>query len=332
MQGAECSGKSINLYTLHFTLYTATTVKRPDQTMKKLPLLLIAIILCLMTSMVSGANAGRLTVVASVFPLFDFAREVAGPAADVRLLLPPGVDPHSWEPRPSDIVNLSQADIFVYTSEKMEPWADNIARAVKDRGVALVQVMDSPAFTSTIDGSQDHEEDPHFWLDLSLSARTVERFGSLLASQDPENKDSFSANAGAYARRLEQLDQDFMTGLKECGSRRLVTGGHAAFGHLARRYDIKQLSVYGLSPDAEPTPRHLVSIVNVVKDNKVRTIFSEELMNPRMARVLSQETGARVMVLNPGANLTAAQWREGLTFHEIMDRNLKTLREGLECD
>ena len=280
----------------------------------------------------SKAIADRLTVVASVFPLFDFAREVAGPAADVRLLLPPGVDPHSWEPKPSDIVDLSQADIFVYTSKRMEPWADNIARAVQGRDVALVQVMDSPAFTSTVDGSQDHEEDPHFWLDLSLSAHTVQMIGELIASQDPENKDNYIANARAYARKLEQLDQDFITGLKECGSRRLVTGGHAAFGHLARRYDIEQLSVYGLSPDAEPTPRHLAGIVNVVKDNKVRTIFSEELMNPRMAQVLSQETGAKVMVLNPGANLTAAQWREGLTFHEIMDRNLKTLREGLECD
>ena len=293
---------------------------------------IIALTISLVAISPSVVCADRLTVVASVFPLFDFAREVAGPAADVRLLLPPGVSPHSWEPRPSDIVDLSQADIFVYTSKKMEPWADNIARAVKDRGVALVQVMDSPGFPGTVDGSQNHGEDPHFWLDLSLSAHTVEMIGKLLISQDPENKDSFGANAGAYARKLEQLDQDFMTGLKECGSRRLVTGGHAAFGHLARRYDIEQLSVYGLSPDAEPTPRHLAGIVNVVKDNKVRTIFSEELMNPRMAQVLSQETGAKVMVLNPGANLTAAQWREGLTFHEIMDRNLKTLREGLECD
>ncbi|MDF1525823.1 MAG: zinc ABC transporter substrate-binding protein [bacterium] len=300
--------------------------------MKKRLSFLTAVMLAIMVQVPSHAAADRLTVVASVFPLFDFAREVAGTAADVRLLLPPGVDPHSWEPKPSDIVDLSQADIFVYTSERMEPWADNLAKAVQGRGVALVQVMDSQGFTSTVCSGQNQGEDPHFWLDLSLSARTVEMIGRLLASQDPENKDSYIANARAYAHRLEQLDQDFMTGLKECGSRRLVTGGHAAFGHLARRYGIEQISVYGLTPDAEPTPRHLAGIVNVVKDNKIHTIFSEELMNPRMAQVLSQETGATVMVLNPGANLTGAQWREGLIFLEIMDRNLKTLREGLECD
>src|SRR5680860_1004366 len=112
--------------------------------MSRFKLIATAIIVAFSISIPSWAISDRLTVVASVFPLYDFAREVAGTAADVRLLLPPGVDPHSWEPRPSDIVDLSQADIFVYTSERMEPWADNFAKAVQGRGVALVQVMDSP--------------------------------------------------------------------------------------------------------------------------------------------------------------------------------------------
>jgi zinc transport system substrate-binding protein len=285
--------------------------------------------------------ADRLSVVASVFPLFDFAREVAGPAADVRILLPPGVDPHSWEPRPSDIVELSQANIFLYTSEKMEPWAGSIARAVKGRGVEIIQIMENPGFSvdderhvskDAVDNGQHYGEDPHFWLDLSLSEQTVEKIGNLLAGRDPGNRGRYLANARTYASKLHKLDEAFITGLNECNSRYLVTGGHAAFGHLTRRYSLEQISVYGLSPDAEPTPRHLARIVNVVKENKIQTIFSEELMNPRMAQVLSQETGARVRVLNPGANLTAAQWQEGLTFLEIMDRNLDTLRKGLACE
>jgi len=299
------------------------------------------VILCLMLSQFTPVQAGRLTVVASVFPLFELAREVAGPAADVRLLLPPGVDPHSWEPRPSDIVELSRADIFVYTSERMEPWAGNIARAVRGRGVELVQVMDSLGFSNTderhvsasvVDDGQDHGGDPHFWLNLSLSAQAAKMIGELLANSDPAKRDQYMVNTGSYSERLEQLDEAFLNGLKDCNSRYLVTGGHAAFGHLTRRYGLEQISVYGLNPDAEPTPRHLAGIVSVVRENNVQTIFSEELMNPRMAQVLSRETGARVMVLNPGANLTAAQWREGLTFLGIMNRNLDTLREGLDCE
>jgi zinc transport system substrate-binding protein len=315
---------------MHTALCTVAIVRQSDF-MKKFIITFI-ITICLLGSQFTNVQANRLTIVASIFPLYDFAREVAGTAADVKLLLPPGVDPHSWEPRPSDIVDLSQADIFMYTSKRMEPWADNIARAVKGRGVALVQVMDSPGFPKTVDGNGDSGKDPHFWLDLSLSARTVQMTGELFADKDPENRDSYIANAQAYALKLKQLDKDFMTGLKGCDSQYLVTGGHGAFGHLTNKYGLKQLSVYGLNPDAEPTPRHLARVVKVVKDNKIKTIFSEELMNPRMTQVLSLETGARVMVLNPGANLTADQWREGLTFLKIMGNNLDTLMEGLECE
>lgn len=301
----------------------------------------ITVVASLVIIIPSGVNADRLTVVASVFPLYDFAREVAGPAADVRLLLPPGVDPHSWEPRPSDIVDLSQSDIFLYISEKMEPWAGSIAKAIRGRNITIVEIMENLDFSGTQEqyGAKnvdrdglDHGEDPHFWLDLSLSAQAVEMIGKLLANHDPPNRDHYIANARAYARKLDQLDEAFKTGLMECSSRQLVTGGHAAFGHLTRRYGLEQISVYGLSPDAEPTPRHLAGIVRLVNENNVQTIFSEELMNPRMAQVLSQETGTQIMVLNPGGNLTAAQGREGLTFLEIMRRNLDTLREGLDCE
>jgi len=309
--------------------------------MSSIKLLAAGIMVTFAFSIPSWAISDRLTVVASVFPLFDITREVAGSDADVRVLLPPGVDPHSWEPKPSDILELSRSDIFLYTSDSMEPWAGGIAGAVAGNDVLIVPVMDNLGFPhaeprhgsgSSQEEDYGHGEDPHFWLDLLLSERTVKMVEDLLIRKDPANRNRYVANAGTYAERLHQLDMAFMSGLKECASRLLVTGGHAAFGHLTRRYGLKQISVYGLNPDSEPTPRHLAGIISEMKKYNVRTIFSEELMNPRMAEVISQETGARVMVLNPGGNLTAAQWREGLTFLEIMNRNLEILREGLDCE
>lgn len=309
--------------------------------MKRHLITVTVITLCLMVASPNKVAADRLTVVASVFPLFDFAQEVAGPDADVRLLLPPGVDPHSWEPKPSDIVEVSRADIFLYTGEEMEPWAASIVNAVKGKDIVIVQVMNSPGFESEdithteagVSGAgEDHGEDPHFWLDPSLSERAAWMVGKTLSKNDPENSDSYTTRTLDYAGKLKELDRIFEEGLSNCKSRKLVTGGHAAFGHLARRYGLEQVSVYGLSPDAEPSPRHLAGIVSAVKDNKVRTVFSEELMNPRMAEVLSQETGAKVMTLNPGANLIADQWRRGVTFLDIMKQNLENLREGLGCE
>jgi len=301
----------------------------------------IFIFLVILTAFPVKAQSDRLTVVASVFPLYDFAREIAGPSADVRILLPAGVDPHSWEPKPSDIVFLSRADIFLYTSEKMEPWAHELVEAVEGKKLATVEIMDSLGFfrsdehnssTNVVEGGDGGSKDPHFWLDLSHAARTVEMLGKLLARHDPANGDSYLSNARGYIQRLEQLDETFKTGLGNCRSRQLVTGGHAAFGHLVERYGLEQVSVYGISPDAEPTPRQLARVVRIVKDNEVKTVFSEETMNPEMAQVLSKETGARIAILNPAANLTADQWQRGITFMNIMEQNLENLREGLSCE
>lgn len=309
--------------------------------MKNLPAPIIATVLVIVLCLAARAQAERLTVVASVFPLFEFAREVAGPDADVRLLLPPGVDPHSWEPKPSDIVDLSRADIFLYTSDRMEPWAATIGRVVKEREIVAIPVMDGfarlrqdPDSRDSEAGSYapDHPEDPHFWLDLSLSQRAAEVIGRALMVRDPVKGDAYRSRLASYTGRLGEMDAAFVSGLAPCASRKLVTAGHAAYGYLARRYGLEQVSVYGLSPDAEPSPRHLARIIRTVRETGVGTIFSEELMNPRMARVLSQETGAGILILNPAANLTARQWQQGVTFLSLMRANLDALREGLGCD
>jgi len=299
--------------------------------MKKHTVVISVTLMLAMLFLASGVRADRLTVVASVFPLYEFARAVGGQEVQVNLLLPPGVDPHSWEPKPSDILKLSRADIFLYISDGMEPWAGSIAAALTGDNLLIVPVLDRLGLTRSNPGAAAGE-DPHFWLDLSLSKRTVKMIEELFRGRDPANGNRYAANSGIYATRLDRLDAAFTAGLKQCASRHLVTGGHAAFGYMVRRYGLEQTSVYGLSPDAEPTPRHLAAVVSAVKKYGVSTIFSEELVNPRMAEVLSRETGANVVVLNPGGNLTAAQWREGMTFLDLMGRNLENLREGLHCE
>jgi len=291
--------------------------------MKKTLVFIVLILTGLALPMPGKVSADRLTVVASVFPLFDFAREVAGSSAEVKLLLPPGVDPHSWEPKPSDIVGLSKADIFLYTSDEMEPWAGKIVSAVAGQHLSIVRIMDSLGLTRT---------DPHFWLDLSLSARTVEIIGELMADRDQENRGIYVSRAKTYSGKLRDLDRRYLAGLAHCASKQLVTGGHAAYGYLSRRYGLVQVSVYGLSPEAEPSPRHLAEIVKLIRKNGVKTVFSEKLMNPEMARVLSSETGTKVLVLDPAGNLSADQWKQGTTFIEIMNRNLDALRMGLACE
>jgi zinc transport system substrate-binding protein len=266
---------------------------------------------------------------------------VAGRAADVRLLLPPGVEPHSWEPKPSDIVVLSEADIFLYISDNMEPWAGIFSGTVRNKSTVSIEVLekldlltkdekDSPPVPAA--SGHNHAEDPHFWLNLDLAGRAVMLIAETMAESDPLNYDIYMSNGRTYFEKLKKLDQEFKTALSNCESRLLVTGGHAAFGYMALHYGLEQVSVYGLSPDAEPSPRHLAEVVSVVRENHIKTVFSEEFVNPRMAKVLSEETGTRVMILSPVGNLTTDQWQSDVNFIDIMRNNLNTLREGLHCE
>jgi zinc transport system substrate-binding protein len=289
----------------------------------------------------TSVSANRLTVIATVFPLFDFAKEVGGPEANVRMLLPAGVEPHSWEPRPSDIVAVSKADVFLYVSQTMEPWAHNIVQAVRGKNITFVEAMDSFGFShdderhgpsDVVEVGSSHGSDPHFWLNLSLSARTVKMIGLLFANKDPVNADRYTARARIYSRQLEELDRIFSAGLEKCRNRRFVTGGHSAFGYLAERYNLIQISLYGVSPDSEPTSAHLASVAATMRRENLDVVFFEEMVNPRLAQVLASEIGASTRVLSPAGNLTAEAMKQGISFIQVMEKNLQSLREGLYCD
>jgi len=287
------------------------------------------------------ARADRLNVMASIFPLYEFAREVAGEDADVDILLPPGASPHTWEPRPSDIVRISRADLFLYVSQEMEPWAGNLLQAAGEKDLLRMEVVK----TVGIQGSGDHHDldggngndhhhpaDPHFWLDFSLAARAVTAIGKTMAVLDAANAPRFTARAEEYSLRLMALDREFEKGLAHCRTRIFVTGGHSAFGYLAKRYGLVQIPLYGLSPDAEPTPAYLASVVRKMEDEGIKVVFFEEMVSPRLAGVLATEAGASTMLLVPAGNITARRDKEGATFIGIMKENLSTLREGLSCE
>ena len=273
------------------------------------------------------AGPKSVSVVTSIFPLYEFSRATAGPSADVYLLVPPGAEPHLWEPKPSDIKRIREADLFVFMGHAMEPWVSDILRSLGGGGPMVLEAsrgIDSPAENSAMD--------PHLWLDFSMSARMVGRIESALVTLDPASGAVYRKNAAGYREELRKMDGLFRTGLSGCSKKTFVFGGHSAFGYLARRYGLKQIPVYGISPDAEPSPRHIVQIIKIVRKNHLKVMYFEDLVNPRLAQVIARETGARTMALYPAGNVTARQWKEGVTFLDLMKLNLANLKQGLECE
>jgi len=289
----------------------------------------------------------RLIVVATLFPLYDFARNVAGERAEVTLLLPPGAEPHGFEPRPADIVRLNKADVFLYTSPDMEPWAADILKGLQNRNVEVINTSQGVIAgegqeklehrqglqDKQIHGHPDHSGavDPHIWLDFGNAVRMVENIRDGLAKRDPAGKDVYEKNAGSTIGQLKALDERFRKGLQACEKKVLVNGGHFAFDTMARRYGFRYVSVYGLSPDAEPTAANLVKLTRLIRENRLRYLFHEELINPRVAETLARETGTTLLKLHPAGNLAKEQFDKGETFITLMDRNLENLKTGLQC-
>lgn len=276
------------------------------------------------------APSDRLTVVTSTFPLYEFTRVVAGDEADVWLLLPAGAEPHTWEPRPSDIARISEADLFIYLSGDMEPWAESVIRSTGKDGPRAVQVLEGLAGVPGAEAGR--QGDPHLWLDLSYASLMVDYIAGNMSEALPGRAPVFRENAGRYAGEIGALHDRFTGELTGCPKRHFIVGGHAAFGSLARRYGLEQVSLYGISPDSEPSPRRMAAVIDTMRKLDLKVVYFEELVSPRLARVIADETGAETVVLHPAGNLTARQWTAGTTFLSLMEENLENLKKGLQCD
>lgn len=285
-------------------------------------IVLALIVSCSGRSERDHARPGRPQVVATLFPVYDFARQVAGTDADVFLLLPPGVEPHGYEPSPSDVLRIRNASLFLYTNDRMEPWARSIVPSAGGPGPTVLKVGDI---------GDDPAADAHVWLDFSIAGRMVDVIAAGLAGADPAHAAAYRENALRYREKLDQLDRRFAGTLARCRTRTLVSGGHAAFGRLADRYGLEHISAVGASPDAEPTLRGMVSLTKLLKQRGITVVFSEELLEPRLATVLAREANARVMKLHAAHNLSQEERAAGATFLSLMEQNLAVLEAGLAC-
>lgn len=291
---------------------------------------------CRKTAEQDAVGSGKLRVVATIFPVYEFARAVAGDKAEVTMLLPPGMEPHSFEPRPEDIVRVSRADLFIYTNRYMEPWAGEIVKGAGGGKLTVVDASRGAKFLKVGDGA-DHDShggegmDPHLWLDFTNAQSMVDTIAAALADRDPANRAVYLANAAAYRAKLADLDGRYRTGLATCATRTVLHGGHYAFGYLANRYGLRYESAYAVSADAEPTPAKLAKLVKQVRAEGLKHIYTEELLDPRTAETIARETGASILMLHGAHTVAKADLDKGVTFIALMEKNLASLREGLQC-
>jgi zinc transport system substrate-binding protein len=287
----------------------------------------------------SGGSGGSgdgdgLAVLASFYPLQYVAEQVGGDLVDVQSLTPPGAEPHDLELSPAQVDEVGRADLVVYLSDFQAAVDDAVAANPPAHVVDAAQDTELHAAEHDQDGEEHAEDDghehgtldPHFWLDPTRLPAVADDVAAQLSEVDPDNADTYAANAEAFAQEMADLDQRYVDGLATCESRTIVTT-HEAFSYLAERYDLEQVGISGVDPEGEPSPARLAEVGQVVRDEGVGTIFFETLASPKVAETLADELGVETAVLDPLEGLTD----DTQDYVSVADANLETLRTALVC-
>lgn len=284
-------------------------------------------------------NSNKLVVVTTMYPLYDFVKNIGGDYVNVHLLIPPGVELHSFEPKPQDIITVYNSDMFVYMSDVMEPWVkDIVAGSKKDLnsvnagGDITVMKQDDEYHEDNHHDNEHHdtEKDPHVWLDFMNAIIIVEKITHSLEEIDPENAHVYRLNSENYISQLRDLDALYMQTLSQCGQKTIYYAGHYAFGYMVSRYGLGYKALQGFSPDSEPSVNTIIDMLKNIKKDMVSHIFYEELHNSRSAEAIANEAQIGMLHLNSGHTVSKSEINT-LSFISLMKKNLENLKIGLQC-
>jgi zinc transport system substrate-binding protein len=266
----------------------------------------IVLIIALVTGLISGCGSrsasGKPTVVAAFYPLAYAAERIAGSRYTVDDLTPPGVEPHDLELSPRTVARIETANVVLYLGHGFQP---AVEKAAADGSGTRVDLLS---------GLSLHGSDPHVWLDPVRFEHVVRRVAVAL-----------HGDGRPLLADVQRLDSEYRHGLRHCARHEIVTS-HEAFGYLAERYGLRQVAITGITPESEPTPRHLASVIREVRRTHATTVFFERLISPRLADTVARDAGARTAVLDP---IEADE--PGQTYLTLMRRNLVALRTALGC-
>ena len=273
----------------------------------------------------------KVTVTAAFFPLAAAVAQVGGSLVKVTNLTPAGVEPHDIELNTQQAETVLDADLAVVVGNGFQPAVEDIAADRDGPTLNVLKALPINAGDKKVEEGDATALDPHVWLDPVLYQSVVDAIASALSKVDPDHAADYTANAVAYNAKLATLNTEYETGLANC-SRQLLVTAHEAFGWLTQRYGLTPEGIAGISPDAEPNPQRLADLTDLVEKKGVTTIYTEDLVSPKVARTLAREAGGlKTATLNPLEGLTAKQIKAGATYISEMQDNLQAIQKGLGC-
>ncbi|MDR2418464.1 MAG: metal ABC transporter substrate-binding protein [Treponema sp.] len=283
------------------------------------------------------AAVNRLSVVTTVFPAYDFTREIAGSAVSVSMLLPPGAESHSFEPTAQDIIRIQNSALFIWVGGESESWVERILSSMDTSGLRVVRLMDcvQTLEEEVVEGMQAEEEeevayDEHIWTSPRNAMRIVEQITAALVALDTQNAIAYQQRATAYLAELETLDTAFRNAVASRTHKTIVFGDRFPFRYLAEEYGLSYFAAFpGCSTETEASAATVAFLIKKIREEHIPAVFYIELSNERMADMISEETGAAKHLLHACHNISKRDFDQGRTYLELMNQNVINLREAL---
>jgi len=276
-------------------------------------------------------GGGKIVIVSTIFPPFDFARNIAGDRAEISLLLPPSSDSHSYEPSPRDIIKIREADIFLYIGGASDEWTESVFSG--DDNVIAVRLIDS---VSLLEDDHFHgiryfsKYDEHIWTSPRNAVLMTLAITDALCSADPENAEFYRSNAADYIARLEALDDTFQEITSSASRNTVVIADRFAFRYLTEEYGLEYFAAFpGCAEQTEPSAQTLAFLIEKIREEEIPAVFYGELSDMRTANSISRETGAEPLLLHSCHTLSRELFDAGLGYIELMEANAEALRKAL---
>ena len=346
-------------------------------------LISVMLILVLLLSGCSGQNgtavdksaqgtaeeSGKISVVTTIFPPYDFVREIAGEQVELKMLLKPGEESHSYEPTPQDIIAIQESDVFIYTGGENDVWVEDILSSMPDSDCLTLKLVDcvdtveeehvegmkesaghtheDPDSEAQADGEEPdedhdhadeseeeahsvHEIDEHVWTSPVNAALIVEQIKEVLIEADPSNRAAYEENAAAYEAELSELDREFREVAENAQGNLLIFGDRFPFRYFADEYGLDYYAAFpGCAGDTEPSAATMAFLIDKVKEENVPAVLKMELSNADIANAIAEATGTEVKVFYSCHNLSADDFENGETYLSMMQKNVETLKEVL---
>ena len=294
---------------------------------------------------VKPVDTGKISIVATIFPYYDFSKNIAGDKADITLLLSPGSEPHSYEPSPSDIVAVENCDIFIYNGGQSDEWVESVLKSTQNDKMKILKMMDYVTLLEEHSSEHNHDHahedeeiehshgqgyDEHIWTSINNAKILSSVIAETLSEIDEVNSSYYSEKENNYINNLDRLDKDFTNTVNNGERDVLVFGDRFPFLYFATDYNLHYEAAFpGCSSKTEPNISTVTHMIDFVRDEDIPVVFYLEFSNGKTAKLIAEDTGAKTMQFSSCHNVTKEQFVNEVSYISLMEQNLKALKEAL---